>query len=241
MALIPATALTQPDLPGGRGVAGARFVPERHDRPGHLFTWPTLPWLHSPSGTGAAKPCAATSQFPFVGRGRFAASLTMGAGPIGLAAGFACIGRAGSLCLAHSSKKPRCSARLVLRFLHDLCGCDLVDLRGHAHWNASQNGCGMWPNWFPGYQVQYPPWRWSWALPARVAWLGLYVGARRDTAMRPKARCCQPVAWPLCWLAALTWLPVLDQARSYRPPLSRVQRASEVHPCQAHQWPLDWA
>ena len=99
----------------------------------------------------------------------------------------------------------------------------------------------------PGYQVQYSTLALVLGIAGTVAWLAWYVGARRDTAMRyGKTWCCQPVAWPLCWLLFLTlWLPVLDQARSYRLLLSRVTcrgPSQRVHPCARRiSGPADWA
>jgi len=78
----------------------------------------------------------------------------------------------------------------------------------------------------PGFRPAFSPWALGWAIVGTAAWLALvrWRTARHQHALW-KSLVLPASGVALCWLLAMTlWLPVLDQARSYRSLVERTSR-----------------
>ncbi len=234
MALILATALTQLDLPGWSWRVGARFALK--DMIGLViwFTWPTLPlaaltvwhWRRQTMRRHIAVPLLSA----VVG---FAASLTMGANDRALLQALPALAVLAAFALPILQRSLGAALDWFSVFFFTICAAAIWLIYVAMHTGMPAKTAANVAKLVPGYQVQYSTLALVLGIAGTVAWLGLvrWRTARHSHALW-KSLVLPAGGVALCWLLFLTlWLPVLDQARSYRLLLSRVQAVAPASEC----------
>ncbi len=221
-----ATALTQLDLPGwawrmDHGLA-------LHDMMGLLiwFTWPTLPlaaltvwhWRRQTLRRHIAVPLLSA----FVGLG---ASLAMGANDRALLETLPALAVLAAFALPILQRSLGAALDWFSVFFFTICSGGIWLIYVAIHTGMPAKTAANVSKLVPGYQAQFSLLALVLGAVGTLLWLGLVRWRTgRHTHALWKSLVLPAGGVALCWLLFLTlWLPVLDQARSYRLLLNRVR------------------
>ncbi|HEX5311515.1 hypothetical protein [Aquabacterium sp.] len=234
LSLILATALTQLDLPGWSWRVGSHFVLK--DMVGLViwFTWPTLPlaaltvwhWRRQTMRRHIAVPLLSA----VVG---FAAAVVMGANDRALLQALPALAVLAAFALPILQRGLGAALDWFSVFFFTICAAAIWLIYVAMHTGMPAKTAANVAKLVPGYQVQYSTLALVLGIAGTVAWLALvrWRTARHSHALW-KSLVLPAGGVALCWLLFLTlWLPVLDQARSYRLLLSRVQAVVPASEC----------